>query len=218
MSSPKSICWLVLVALAGSPVTLTLCGQSLSATNASSRSAVSPPALSATLRTEELSGAEHVRRAYVTFGTNRFAFIVPPGFRLNASNPDKIVLVKNDYSCFLTFQVAEPLRSDVKKLEAATCRKLVLHRHPGASILNEHSQSVDGHRGPAFDLQWTNTSGVAQSASVAFVPSPAGVLEFSLLSRPAKISEGQYFFSSLLLSFCSNEGGQLKITRLSDKF
>jgi len=52
---------------------------------------------------------------------------------------------------------------------------------------------------------------------VAFVPSAVGVIEFDLLTRSNTFNDGRSFFSVLLASFRSNEGGKLRITPVSDK-
>ena len=177
-----------------------------------------PTALVVKLKSEEMSGMRPVQRAYVDFGTNRFAFIVPPGFRMDTSNPDRVDLVNADYSCFLSFRLMGPALSDGKALSTGLCRELLLRQFPDAIIVGELSQSVANHDGPAFDFKWKNPHGVAQSSRVAFIPSTTGTLQFSLLTPSEKFSEGLYFYNGLVLSFCSNERGKLQITPLSERF
>ena len=89
--------------------------------------------------------------------------------------------------------------------------------HPGAKISDEFSLSAANASGPAFDAQWEGISGTTQSGRVAFIPSPVGILEFSLLSKPDKFTQGKYFLNFLLLTFRSNEGGSLDMPVFSDK-
>ena len=180
--------------------------------------ALSPERLSAQLKHEELSGSQVVQRAYIACGTNRFAFVVPPGYRLDGSNPDKIVLSNADCSSYITFQVDGQPGPSIEELQSERCREWVLARYADARILVDFSQSAANHTGPAFDLEWTNSARVVQYARVAYIPSPAGVLEFSLIATAGKFREGQYFLNSVMLTFRSNEGGKLEIVPLSDKF
>ena len=167
--------------------------------------------LSATLKNGELIGTEPVRRVFVKAGTNEFAFILAPGFRMDASNPEQIVFISTDYACYLTFRIVGPVPPDARELDRDTYRELLLSRHPGVKIVNEFSRTVANHSGPAFELQWKNSSGQFQSERTVFVPSAAGVLEFSLVARPDKSGDGQYVLNSFLQSFRSNEGGKLEI-------
>jgi hypothetical protein len=176
----------------------------------------SAPSLQASLRNGEIIGVEQVRRAYLTFGTNEFVFVIPHGFRMDASNPEKIVLSDSNYNCFLTVRIAGS-QSGAKELSLDTCRQMVMNRHPGAKISEELSQSAGNRSGPAFDFQWENSSGTVQSARIAYIPSPAGILEFSVLSEPAKFTEGKSFFNFLLLTFRTNEHGKLETIVFSDK-
>jgi hypothetical protein len=170
------------------------------------------------LQSDEPLGSQAAQRAFVTFGTNQFTFVLPPGFGIDASNPQKIVLANADYSCYLTFQLSGPLPGGLWGLNSDAYRELASSQRPGAIILNQFSQRAANHDGPAFDLQWTNSSGSAQSGRVAFIPSPAGVLEFSMASNPDTVRDGQYALNWMMLTFRSNEGGKLEINRLSDKY
>lgn len=174
-----------------------------------------PPTLQGSLRSGEVVGVEQVRRAYLAFGTNRFAFVMPSGFRMDASNPEKIVLTDSNYSCFLTVRVAG--RPTGQEVELETGRELVLNQHPGATILEQFLQSAANRSGPAFDLQWEASNGSMQSARVAFIPSAAGILEFSVLSKPDKFAESKHMLNFLMLTFRSNEGGKLEMPVFSDK-
>ena len=175
---------------------------------------VVPSLLQISIVYEPVPNLPPVPRACVTTGTNQFAFVVPEGFRVDASNPETILLTQNDYSCFLTLRIASPAPADPSDVKPDFCRALLSSRFPGAKISEAFSLAAANHSGPAFNLQWTNASGVAQSARVAFIPSAAGLLEFSLVASPGKFSGGQPPFNSLLLTFRTNEGGKLEILPL----
>jgi hypothetical protein len=214
MSLPKTIGFVTVVALL-----VGMAADTASAQEASEGAVTNlPTALSTELKSEEMVGLQPVQRAYVTFGTNRFAFVVPYGYRMDASNPEKIALFNADYSSYIVFRVAEPLTYAARELPSTTYREVVLARYPNAKILDEFTQRAANHSGPAFDVQWTNSAHITQFTRVAFIPSAAGVLEFSLVSNAGKFTEGQYFLSYVMLSFRTNEGGKLIISRLSDKY
>lgn len=174
----------------------------------------------ASVRNEEFIGntnERQVQRVYVSCGTNQFAFTVPEGFRADASNPQKIILSDINYTFFLTIRFSDRRSGGANPAQVEACRSLVLNRFPGATIVKESAEFASGRSGPAFDLQWKNSAGTEQAARVAFVPSSIGVIEFNLLTRSGKFSDGRSFFAVLLASFRSNEGGKLRITPVSDK-
>jgi hypothetical protein len=156
------------------------------------------------------AASEQAYRAYVTVGTNKFSFGAPPNFRMDAY-PEKILFNSTDYSCFLTFRIIGSALPDTEQLKTDSYRELLLNRYPGAKILEEFSISAANRSGPAFDLQWRNSGGVMQSARVAFVPNAAGVLEFTLIARTDKFSEGQHSFNAMLSSFMQGDGGKFRI-------
>lgn len=176
-----------------------------------------PPELQTVLRNEEMIKSAPVRRAYISIGTNAFAFVVPDGYRLDASNPQRVSLVSQDNNSFLTFQIANFSSGLAAKPEANTFRERALDLYPEAKILEEFSKTIANHPGPAFDLQWTNAFGGAQAARVIFVPSEAGILEFTARSSKNEFEEAASALHFLSLTFRSNEGGALKISRLSDR-
>ena len=66
--------------------------------------------------------------AYVTFGTNKFGFVMPDGFRLETADGQKVTLVSADFNCLLTFRVLESLPPGVTELDPAPYRDLALSR------------------------------------------------------------------------------------------
>jgi hypothetical protein len=163
------------------------------------------------LRNEIFTGTEQVRRAYVSIGTNVFTLVLPPGFQMDASNPNRIVFVNADYSCYLTFSIIAP-RGEMRP---GFCRGLAQRWHPGAKISEEFPQSTGSYLGTACDLQWVNLNGSAQSARVAYASAAAGILQFTLLTQADKFAEGQKAFNSLVWSCHSNEGGNAPAASVS---
>jgi hypothetical protein len=214
MSTHKTICLLTVLSAVASLTINTAIGQEWSSASFVTNQT---PVLEASLKNEEIVGSEQVRRAYVTFGTNTFAFVVPSNFRMDASNSDKIVLVNQEADCFLTFRIVDAVPAQMAEKQTEYYRALLAERYPDANTLDEFYQSAANNSGPAFDLQWRNSNSVTQAVRTAFIPSAAGVLEFSLLAPSTKFEEGRSFFNSFLLLFRSNENGKLEIARLSDK-
>ena len=172
------------------------------------------------LKNEEVtagSGMRQVQRLYLTLGTNRFTCIVPTGFRVDASNPQRIVLSDPTYTYFISIRLTGRMPTGAKELQADSCRDLALGRFAGSKIMSESSESVGYLRGASFDLQWKNSAGTDQSARLVFVSTPVGIMEFSLLACSNKFGDGTILFGSLLSSFRGNESGTLELLEIPDK-
>jgi len=157
--------------------------------------------------------------AYVTFETNKFGFVMPAGFRLEMQATQQVTLVSADLNCLLGFRVVEPLPPGVTELDPALYRDRVLSRRPGGKIVEEFSQAAVNRHGPAFDLRWNAAGSVPRRERVLFIPSPAGVLEFSLVSSPEKFECGRQGFNAMLLTFRTQEpDGRLVMPVLSNRF
>jgi len=172
------------------------------------------PAFKVLLKSEEVVGgtkAKPVQRVFLNSGTNKFMFLAPLDFRVDASEPDKIVMSSPEYGCFISVQFVEPVKSESGAVPPEAWRNLALGDFPGAVITSEFAMNAANHSGPAFELQWANSTGLSQSGCAAFIPLAAGVLEFKLLAHADKYPDGRYFFNSLLLGFRSNESGKLEI-------
>jgi hypothetical protein len=176
----------------------------------SSATATNKPGFKATLHGGETIGTHQVQRAFLDVGTNKIVFIVPGGFWMDAWNPQKIVLTAADKSSFITVRVIPGAASDTSFF-----KEQALSLYPGARITQESTELVANHSGPAFNLEWLS-SGVAQSARVSFIPSAAGVLEFSVLTRSTDFKDARMNLETLLSSVQTNESGKLVIVPLPD--
>jgi hypothetical protein len=180
------------------------------------------PAITAQLQPEVVPGFPPITRVIASVGTNKFAFLAPRSFRVDASNPQKIILTSTNEITFITVSVLHPAPKETsteKKVSFRdTCRELLLAEHPGGKILSEFTRSADGRSGPAFDLQCPVPAGGVQSARVAFIPTPVGVLEFELITRPDLFRSAGYKLNNVILSFRVSKNGKLKIVPLSNKF
>ncbi len=172
-------------------------------------------AYNATLRGGETVGTHQIQRAFLSVGTNEIAFMIPGEFRLDASNPEKIVLTDNVNGGFITVRITSRPEVEVGS-EASFYKAQALSRFPGAKIIEESMDMVANHSGPAFNLFWLNSEGVAQSARIAFIPTAAGILELSVMAQSAHFKDARNSFEILQGSIQNNESGKLVITPLPD--
>jgi hypothetical protein len=176
------------------------------------------PPLQVEVRHEGGPGLSAANRVYVTAGTNKFAFQLPVGFRLETGDPQKITLVSADYNSLLTWRILGPVPSATPESASATYRELLMERHPGGKIIEEFTRPAVGRRGPAFDVRWSASTGGPRDERIVFIPALAGVMEFSLVSSPEKFKAAQPELDLLLLSFrASDAKGKLVVPLLSDK-
>ncbi|NBV22024.1 MAG: hypothetical protein EBS05_08905, partial [Proteobacteria bacterium] len=59
--------------------------------------------------------------------------------------------------------------------------------------------------------------GLTLQSRIAYIPSPAGTLEFHLLTTGADMQEFKYALNSLMLTLRVGETGKLAFPELSDK-
>lgn len=175
------------------------------------------PVMAAELRHEEGPGQLPADRAYVVAGTNKFAFLIPAGFKLETLNDRLVALATRDYSCQITFRLAGPLPSE-GELDTNTYSATLIEEHPGAKVINSFAAFADSRSGPAFEVELPGAVGSWRRAEFAFIPSRAGVLEFGLICSPEKFERGRQQLSTVMLTFrASDAQGQLHIAPLSDR-
>jgi hypothetical protein len=174
----------------------------------------SAPTVNVSLRGGETVNGQQIERAFITVGTNELAFMVPGGFHMDASDPGKIVFSDNTGKFFITVRVSGSVSLDAES-QVAFFQDRALKRFPSANVSSKFSTFAAGHAGPGYDLNWINSNGGGQYARIVFIPSPAGVLEFSVLARSADIADAQSFLTVLMASVRSNETGKIVITRVS---
>ncbi len=174
--------------------------------------------MQASITPENVPNLETYYRAYIDSKAAKFSFILPRTYRTDSLTSADMQLVNENYNRFLSFRILGPLSADAKKLDATDFRELLLDRHPGAKILEEFSLHAASHTGPAFDLEWAEANGVVRRSRVAFIPSAAGVLEFSLVCGVEQFSQAKNDLNSMMLTFRTGDSnGHLEISRLSDK-
>lgn len=155
-------------------------------------------------------------RAYITAGTNTFAFLIPDEYKMSCSDAQKVTLMKGDGSALISVRVIGSV-AEAKPFDGAAARQLLTEEHPDATITTEFGMTAANVSGPAFEIVWG--SGVlARASRVGFVPLRAGVVEFSLDASPKSLGPSLGDLNYLVLTFrASDESGKLEATPLSDK-
>ncbi len=175
-------------------------------------------ALTAEIRHEEGPGLLPADRAYVRAGTNNFAFVVPPGLKLETWTDGRVALVTRDYGRQIVFRLVAPAMPDGSELNPDTCCQWIMAEHPEAQILKRFSAFADSRAGPAYEVGLTGTAGAARRGEITFIPSRVGILELSLVCNPEDFEAARRQLHTVMLTFrASDARGQLHISPLSDK-
>lgn len=182
----------------------------------------SVPDFQLTTTRHELEGIGHYFRAVARAGTNQFAFIVPKGYFLRVDEAGRqLRAVERDDKCAITVRLIETPTNTVDKATASlkpeAFRELLLQRHPTAKIIEELSLTAGGQAGPGFDFVWRNATGFSLQSRIAFIPVPAGLVEFHLITSAADKEEFTYALNSLMLTFRFSVDGKLELPEMSNK-
>jgi hypothetical protein len=173
------------------------------------------------LRPEVVAGLPPITCVITSVGTNKFSFLAPRNYRIDASNPRKISLTSPDEMTFITVRIlppfSKPTGTEKKKSLREICRDLLLAGRPGGKILSDFTRTAGDCSGPAFDIQWPVPAGGVQTARAAFIPTVAGLLEFQLSAKPDRFHAATYKFNNVLLSFRVSKNGKLETVHLSNK-
>lgn len=177
-----------------------------------------PPPVVAQVRHEEGPGLLPADRAYINIGADKFAFLVPAGFKLEPSSGRVVTIVSADYSCQISFRLALNVVDSAGALSPELCASKASDDFPGAKIVRSFSAMADSRQGPAFEVQLTGTAGSARRGEIAFIPSRAAVFEFGLVCGAEKFDSACHILNTVMLTFrASDERGELRISPLSDK-
>ena len=159
-----------------------------------------------------------VYRAYLSLGTNEFAFLVPEGCRVDTDkHPGQARIAHTSRQFDLTFAVVEPHPANAAEPDPEVCRQKALAGRPGAQIIEEFSRGVINRTGPGFDVQFSSDRGLALCQRVLYVLHPAGLLEFSCVSSTQSKEAAWAEFNTFLATFSAKENGKHEISPLSDK-
>lgn len=190
--------------------------------SAQATGATNAPDFQLTTTRHELEGLGHYFRAVATVGTNRLAFIVPKGYfvRLDEANR-QLRAIEHEDRCSITVRLLGITTNLVDlaagTLKPAAIKELVLERFPAGHITEEFALGAAGRTGPAFDVTWKNAAGLKLQSRLAFILTPAGILEFHLMTGGAEGEEFKYALNSLMLTLRVAENGKLELPELSNK-
>jgi len=180
--------------------------------------ATNDTALTARVQIEGGAGLKTIRRAYVNAGTNRMAFVVPDGFRLESTDATQAVLVSSAFACQIRFRLLDSIPLTAGEPDAAACRQSLLDRCHDATILEEASRTVNQRTGPVINLRWNGAGHIPLQGSFVFLPYEGQVIELSLVASPEKLNLAWPDFHLVLLTFrASDKNGRLAVPMLSDK-
>jgi hypothetical protein len=173
-------------------------------------------AISVAFKFEGGPGQIPTTRAYITAGTNQFAFLVPGEFKLASADPQKVTLMKGDGTCLISVRVIGPKPASDKPFDAAAARTLLNAEHPDGIITSEFGMFAEGVGGPAFEINW-GVGVLTRASRVGFIPLRAALLEFRVDSSPKNLGASLGDFNYVMLTFrASDENGKLAATPLMD--
>lgn len=199
------------------PAGLPLCAQ-----NSAPAAPPAPPVFQVNTTRHNLPGLGYYTRSVATLGTNQFAFVVPKGYLIRVDEANRVVrAVERADKCAITVRWFATPTNAVEKadqsLKPAAFRELLQQRYASARITEEFSLTAGGTSGPAFDFVWRNEGGLEVLSRIAFIPTPAGVVEFHLLTSAAVKEESFQALNSLMLTFRFGEKGKLELPALLEK-
>lgn len=159
------------------------------------------------------------RCATLSIGTNQFAFLLPLNSQLESSDQSRVVVASRDHSRTFTISINSFIPAGVAPPDPEACHASLATEFPGSTIQSESGTYVANQSGWVFDVRWNASTNNVRVARVAYVPSLAGVLEFSMVSSLAKSVEANADFNFMMLSFrASGPDGKIVFPSLSSKF
>jgi hypothetical protein len=175
-----------------------------------------PVPLQASMVKEPVETIEPSFRAYVSSGSNQFAFLVPHGFRFQGDPASgRVTLANSEGNRSITFSILGPRTAEKGEAMAETYKNLVLNRHPSSTIVRQFFRNAAGSIGPAFDVQWKAFGDTYQCQRAVLLSTPAGLLEITATSSRADFSNNQANLDLLLATLQFANEGKIKVIHLS---
>lgn len=170
-------------------------------------------------RQEKVGEIDTITRVFVDTATNRFAFILPKGFRLTTDDAEQsLSLTSHDASGLIKLRISERASKEKPELKPDKVREAVLENQADAKIVKECGASAGNLMGLGYELQWRSSEGSMLSARIAIIPFPGGTLEFRQTALSQRIRQLDPALNQILLSFRQAPAdGKLDIVPLSDK-
>jgi hypothetical protein len=173
------------------------------------KTAVEPPKLEARFYQQNTPFSGEITRGILVAKESQFSFVMPAGFRRQIDAAEKKVsLTSTSYTCAITAKIFEKATDGPADLKSDTLRARVLGQHKDAKVVDEFNASIESLSGPAFELEWLSNDGLKMTTRAAFVPYPAGYIEFTVQAPTAEIRRYDQSLNQLLLSFRTSPVGK----------
>lgn len=176
-----------------------------------------PPAPLDVKRVDESEpGIPNAFRIHGTSGTNRFAFLLPAGYRMEVVRQDKVLLISPDQLGYIAIRIVDAVVR--KTIPQDVLREKARLQFAQPEIVEEFRLHAADCAGPAIEFKWLGPENFPMRGRMALVPTAIGVLEFTAATPPAGIVEAHHALNTVLTTFRAAAGGELKIAPLSNLF
>lgn len=166
------------------------------------------PSLQVTSHVEHPPETGEITIYTVSSPLGEFSFLPPKGWRLQVDAPARqLFLHSPDDTSHLEITFARPNPALAPDASTNALREHILARFPAVEILEEFPAYTSGLTGYGFEIRWNPAPEVTSVARMAFVPRPAGTLEFRLTTLPTQFATIRPIFGALLTSFSERAAG-----------
>lgn len=163
----------------------------------------------------EIIGNEQILRAYISFGTNEFMFILPDDVlaRFTQDCPARLTSRKDDFS--ISFRLLKKLPPEAKVNQEL--RNWVNAHYNSLIKVEEFTLPVAGSEGVGLQFRQNPQWSVNRFVKIIWAPCKSGVLEFILVSDAQSVKTAQQDFDVVISTFFTNEGGKIKVIPRLDR-
>lgn len=147
------------------------------------------------------------RFAFVTAGTEKFTFLIPEDYRVDTSDPSKVKLASADYSVMIVVGVSGGMPAGTK-MTAEALQARVLSSYPETVIKRDLTVAANEQSAPALDFTWKAQTGITRMTRTTFIPTTAGLMEFTLTASPDKFEASLRELNLVMLTFRSGVNGK----------
>jgi hypothetical protein len=165
---------------------------------------------------QELGAGQSVsERAYLNMGLERFALLVPHGFRGRATAAVPLMLITTNSGCVFTLRSLGPLEDN--QLDPERARARVLTTYDNGQIVQEFSRAVNGRTAFLFDVSRLE-QGVPRKVRIAYLPSRQQLLQLCMSCNQDDFARGCQALNTIFATFrIGDEKGELRVSPLSDR-
>jgi hypothetical protein len=186
-------------------------------TGAPASTASAPLALKAAVQPGEIIGNEQVLRQFITCGTNRFMFVLPPGLRNETQSLNSILLSSRDSRFYVTVGVFDAGEDDLASAEIEVKGKQVPNRFPGAAKVEQFTTTVAGREAKGVQLRQPVPQVGERFVRIVLVAISGTIVEFTLNSATNSSAQAIQTLDKILVTFRASENGRIEIPRMTDK-